>query len=112
MDVRVSHHPEPPSHLPPHPISLGCPRAPALRALLHASNLHWSSILHMVIYMLNAILSNHPTFAFSHRVQKPVPYICVSFAALHIGSLLLSKFHEYVLIYCIGVYLSVLFHSV
>ena len=46
-----SSHPEPPSHLPPHPIPLGCPSAPALSALLHASNLHWSSILHMVIHM-------------------------------------------------------------
>ena len=27
------------------------PRAPALGALLHASNLHWSSISHKVIYM-------------------------------------------------------------
>ena len=26
----------------------------------------------------NAILSNHPTPAFSHRVQKSVLYICVS----------------------------------
>ena len=40
-----------PSHLPPHPIHLGCARAPALRPLFHASNLHWSSILHMVTYM-------------------------------------------------------------
>ena len=40
----VPPHPEPPSHLPPHPIPLGCPRAPALSALLHASNLHWSFI--------------------------------------------------------------------
>ena len=32
-------HPEPPSHLPAHPIPLGCPRALALGALLHASNL-------------------------------------------------------------------------
>ena len=31
--------------------TLGCPRASALSALLHESNLHWSSILHMVIYM-------------------------------------------------------------
>ena len=51
MSVHISHHPETPSHLPPHPIPLGCPRAPALGALLHALNLHWSSILHMVIYM-------------------------------------------------------------
>ena len=34
-------HPEPPSHLPPHPIPLGHPRAPALSTLSHASNLDW-----------------------------------------------------------------------
>ena len=38
-----------PIPLPPHPISLGCLRALALSALLHASNLHWSFILHMVM---------------------------------------------------------------
>ena len=51
------------SHLPPHPISLGCPRALALSALLHASNLHWWSILHMVtIYMFQcySLNSSHP----------------------------------------------------
>ena len=37
-------HPETPSHIPPHPIPLGCPRALALVALLHAWNLHWSPI--------------------------------------------------------------------
>ena len=37
-------YPEPFTHLPPHPILLGCPKAPALSALLHALNLHWSSI--------------------------------------------------------------------
>ena len=47
--THVSPNPEPSSHLPPHPIPLGCPRALALSALLHALNLHWSSILHMVI---------------------------------------------------------------
>ena len=50
--IHVSSHPEPPFHLPPHPILLGCPKAPALVALLHASNLDWSSILHVIIYML------------------------------------------------------------
>ena len=45
----------------------------------------------------------HPTLAFSHRVQKSVLYICVSFSVLHIGLLLhLSKFHIYVLVYCNG----------
>ena len=43
--VHVSLHPELPSHLPPHPIPLDCPKATALRALLHASNLHWSLLL-------------------------------------------------------------------
>ena len=42
---RVSSPPEPPSHLPPDPIPLGYPGAPALGALLHALNLHWSSVL-------------------------------------------------------------------
>ena len=55
-------HPEPPSHLPPYPIPLGCPRALALGALLHALNLRWSSILHMVIYMFQcySLISCHP----------------------------------------------------
>ena len=51
MCAHVSHHLEPPSHFPPHPIPLGCPRTLTLSALLLASNLHWSSIVHMVIYM-------------------------------------------------------------
>ena len=121
-----------PSHLLLHSIPLGCSRTSALGALLHASNLHWSSILHMVIYMFqccslisahpcllphspkvcsltlclfcflayrvvvtaflssiyicfSAILPNHPTLALSHRVQKTVLYICVSFAVSHTG---------------------------
>ena len=38
----------------------------------------------------NAILPNHPTLAFSHRVQKTVLYISVSFAVSHTGLLLPS----------------------
>ena len=89
-----------PSLLPPHP--LGCPRAPALSALLHGSNLHWSSSF---AYGFNAILSNHPTLAFSLIIQKSVLYICVSFAVLHLGSSLPSFYVPfiYALIYCIGV---------
>ena len=103
------------SGVPLHPIHLGCPKALVLGALLHALNSHWSSLLHMAMYMfwkkrwqptpeflpanphgqrslmcyiwstgsqrvghdleneqqqqctcLSAILSNHPTLAFSH----------------------------------------------
>ena len=50
------------SHLPPHPLPLGCPRAPALGALLHALNLFWSSILHVVMYLFQcySLESSHP----------------------------------------------------
>ena len=44
-------HPEPPSHLPLHPIPQGHPSAPALSTLSHASNLDWWSVSHMIIYM-------------------------------------------------------------
>ena len=43
--------PPPTSHHPPYSIPLGCPKAPCLSVLPRASNLHWSSILRIVIYM-------------------------------------------------------------
>ena len=56
--------------------------------------MHWtwtSNLFHMWQYTcFNVILSNHPTLAFSHRVQKSVLYIGVSFALLHIRSSLPS----------------------
>ena len=55
----------------------------------------------------NAILPNHPTLSLSLRVQKSVLYICVSCCHYH-----LSKFRIYVSVYCIGVFLSGLLHSV
>ena len=78
-------HPEPPSYLPPHAIPLGHPSAPAPSILYHASNLDWRFVSHMIICCFNAILPNHPTLALSHRVQKTVLYICVSFAVSHTG---------------------------
>ena len=44
-------HPEPSSHLPPHPIPLGHPSAPAPSTCLHTSNLDWRSVSHLIIYM-------------------------------------------------------------
>ena len=90
QDAHVSTYPELPIHLPPHPIPLGCPRAPALSALFHALNLHWSSILNMVIHMFQcfSLKSSYPC-PLPHS-QKSILYICVSFAALHIGSSFLS----------------------
>ena len=48
--VYMCPHPDPPSHLPPHPIPQGHSSTPALSALSHASNLDWWSISHMIIY--------------------------------------------------------------
>ena len=72
-----SPHPEPPSHLLPHPIPVGCPRAAALGTPLHASNLPWSSISHMIIYVFNNNLSNHPTLALKWGTSG---YWCFIFA--------------------------------
>ena len=44
-------HPETPSHVPPHPIPLGHPSAPALSTLSHALNLDWWFVSHMILYM-------------------------------------------------------------
>ena len=56
--------------------------------------MHWNStgdLFHIWYYTcFNAILPNHPTLSLSHRVQKTVLYICVSFAILHTGLLLPS----------------------
>ena len=63
-------HPDPPSRLPPHPIPLGLPSAPALSTcLMHPT---WAGdLFHPWYYTcFNAVLSDHPTLAFSHRVQK------------------------------------------
>ena len=68
-------HPEPLSHLPPCTIPLDHLSAPASSILYPALNLDWR---------LNAIPS-HPILALSHRVQKTILYICVSFAVLHTG---------------------------
>ena len=80
-------HPEPPSHLAPHPIPLGHPSALALSALSHASNLDWRSVSHMVIYMFQCyfLKSSHPCFL--PQSPKVCFYICVSFAVSYIESL-------------------------
>ena len=72
MGAHVFPHPELLSHLPPHHIPLGGPRALALSALFRAPNLDWSSILHMVIYMFQcySLKSSHP------RLLPQSPEVC------------------------------------
>ena len=55
-------HPEPPSHLPPHPIPLGHPSALAPSILHPASNLDWWFVSYMILYMFkcHSPKSSHP----------------------------------------------------
>ena len=91
----------PPSPL--YPLDKNCPTALTLGTLLHASNLRWWSISHMIIYMIQfySLKSSHPHLL--QLVQKSVLHICVSFAALHIGSsALFFQIHIYVLIWALS----------
>ena len=45
------------SHLPPHPVPLSYPNAPALSALYHASNLDWWSISNMINIHVSMLFS-------------------------------------------------------
>ena len=94
--------------------TFGLSQRPALGALLYALNLHWSSILHMVIYIFQcySLKSSHP------RLLPQSPKVCslhlYLFCCLTYRVIVnhLTKFHIYALIYCIGVFLSDLLHSV
>ena len=58
--------------------------------------MHWTwtgDSFHIWYYIcFNAILTNHPTLSFSHRIQKTLVYICVSFAVLQNFNFGLPKF--------------------
>ena len=106
-------HPEPSFHLPPHPIPLGHPSAPVPRTQYHASNMDWRFVSHMITYIsmpFSQIIPPSP----SPTESKRLFYTSVSLLLSHIQGYLyhLSKFHIYVLLYCIGVFLSGLLHSV
>ena len=76
-------HPEPSSFLPPRTIPPGHPSAPAPRILYWT----WTGDAFLIWYYtcFHAIPPQHPTLSLSHRVQKTVLYICVSFAVSHTG---------------------------
>ena len=100
--LHVSPHPEPSSCLPPHPTTLCCPRAPALSALLHASNLDWSSISHLVIYMFQcySLKSSHPCLL-PHSSSLFFTSVSLLLPCIWDHCYRLSKFHIYALIHCI-----------
>ena len=93
-------HPEPTSHLPPHPIAQGHPCAPALSTLSHASNLDQRSTSCMIIYTFQRypLKSSHP-----HLLpQSPKDcslHLCLFFCLTYrVIVNHLSKFHIYVLV--------------
>ena len=104
-------HAEPRIHLPSKHIPLGCPTALALSALLHASNLHWSFILHMVVYMFQcySLKSSHPGLL-PHSPKVCSLHLCLF--CIQGRHFWVSKFHIYVLIYYIDVSLYDLLYSV
>ena len=78
------------SILNPPPTSLPVPslwfipvHQPRASCILHRT---WTGDSYLIYYTcFNATLPNHPTLSLSHRVQKTVLYICVSFVLSHTG---------------------------
>ena len=79
----------PPSSLPVPSLWVVPVHQPQASSIVHQT---WTgNLLHMWYYTrFNAILPNHPTLSLSHRVQKTVLYISVSFAVSYTGLLLPS----------------------
>ena len=71
--------------LPPHTFPLGHPSAPAPSIQYRAPNLDWRLVSYMILYMFQCHSPNLPTLSLSHRVQKAVLYISVSFAVSYTG---------------------------
>ena len=99
--------------LPPHTIPLGCLSAPAPSIQYCASNLDWRLISYMIVYMFQCHSPKYP-----HPLPLPESirlfYTSVSLLLSRTQGYCyhLSKSHIYVLVYCIGVFISGLLHSV
>ena len=79
----------PPSALPIPSLWAVPVHQPQASSIVHRT---WTGNLFHIWYYtcFNAILPNHPTLSLSHRVQKTVLYISVSFAISYTGLLLPS----------------------
>ena len=106
-------HPEPPSHHPPHPIPLSHPSAPAPSILYHASNLDLRFISNMIIYMFqcHSPKSSHPC-PLPQNPKDCSIHLCLFCCLVYRVIVTIFLNSIYVLVYCIGVFLSGLLHSV
>ena len=75
----------PPSSLPIPPLWVVPVHQPQASSIVHRT---WTGDLFHIWYYtcFNAILPNHPTLSLSHRVQKAVLYIAVSYTGLLLPS--------------------------
>ena len=90
-------------------IPLGCSRALALIALRHVSNLHWSSILHMIIYMFKWYFLKP-----SHSSLLPQnPKVCYLQLCLFwcLAYRVIAKLHIYICLYAILVFLFLIYFT-
>ena len=97
-----------------HIISLDHPRAQAPSILYPVLNIDWQFVSYMILYMFqyHSPKSSHPCPL--PQSPKVCPkhlclFCCLAYRVSHYH---LSKFRIYVSVYCIGVFLSGLLHSV
>ena len=111
-DVHVFPILNPPSHLPSHTIPLGHPSAPAPSILYHART--WTGDSFHIWYTCSISFFQIILLSPSPTESKRLFHTSLSLLLSHIQGYYyhLSKFHIYVLVYCIGVFLSGLLHSV
>ena len=101
-----------PSHLPSRTISLDHPSAPAPSILYPALNLDWQFVSYII--QVSMPFSQIIPLSPSPTESKRLFYTSVSLLLSRIEGYRyhLPKFHIYVLVYSIGVFLSGLLHSV
>ena len=106
-------HPELHSHLHPHTIPLGHPSAPAPSILYHASNLDWWFVSYMILYMFqcHSLKSIHP-LPLPQSPKDCSIYLCLFCCLAYRIIITIFLNSIYVLVYCVGVFLSGLLHSV
>ena len=107
-------HPEPSSLIPPHTIPLGRPSAPAPSIQYRASNVDWRLVSYMIFYMFqcHSPKSSHPSPSPTESIRLIYTSVSLLLPRIQGYCYHLSKFHIYALVYCIGVFLSGLLHSV
>ena len=97
---------EPPSHLPPHNISLGYPQAPAPSMLHPASDIDWWFSSYMIVYMLecHSPKSSHPLpLPLSPKVHYT--YLCLFCCLAYrvVIAIFLNSFYFLLFLFCLFV---------